>query len=337
MKILLIGGPGNISRGTVDALLARGDEAFILARQIGEKSARYPDVQFIEGDRNDVDAMRHALELSGAEHVLDTVCFEPKQAEQLYEALKGRIRQLIVYSTVDVCGYPLSRLPMGERDPAVPATPGYAQNKVLMERALMDRYEQEGFPVCIGRPSLSIGPDFCPMMFVDWGFQAVPRIRAGMPLLIPGDGNGLMHVGWGYDVGRMTASMLGDEKTAGKTYTLSAPEAILRDDYVSLFEQVIGKKADRVHVPADYLAAFPGVAEIGSIPHLYRYDMAFSMIAFRTDFPDYQWRPLRDGVEEFIRENDRRKRFPTPAQGTLEDRIIRTWRGWEEVTGRFIR
>lgn len=325
MNFLIIGGPGNISRGTVDSLLARGDVPFILTRNTQKKAECHPGVKFIEGDRNDVDALRRALDESGAVHVLDTICFDRDQAEKLYKTLRGRIRQLIVFSTVDVSGYPLSRLPMSERDPTVPATPGYAHNKVEMERFLLDRHRQDGFPVCIGRPSLSIGPDFCPMMFFDWGFQAVSRIRAGLPLLVPGDGNGLMHVGWGYDVGRMTARMMGDERTAGKVYTLSAPEPIRRDDYITLFELVIGRKADRVHVSADYLAAFPGVAKEGTIPHLYRYDMAFSMDAFRQDFQDYHWMPLIEGVREFINENDRRDRFPHPSGETLEDVIIKQW------------
>ena len=326
MNMLLIGGPGTISRGTVDALLARGDDVFILARHIAGKAAAYPDVHFIEGDRNDTVALTRALRASHAEHVLDTVCFTPEQARQLHAVLRGNIRQLIVLSTVDVCGYPRSRLPMGELDPARPATPGYAQDKVDIERFLLERFAQEGFPVCIGRPSLSIGPDFCPMLFGDWGFHAIPRIRAGLPLLVPGDGNGLMHVGWSRDVGRMAARMLGDEGTAGKVYTLSAPGPIRRDDYISLFEAAVGKRTERVHVPSDFIAAFPGVAETGTIPHLYRYDMAFSMEAFRRDFPDYVWHPLQEGVEEFVRENDRRDRFADPLTETLEDRIIQGWR-----------
>ena len=59
------------------------------------------------------------------------------------------------------------------------------------------------------RNGLSIGPGFCPMMFFDWGFKVIPKMKANMPILVPGDGNGLMHVGWGYDVGRMAGRIIG--------------------------------------------------------------------------------------------------------------------------------
>ena len=324
-KVFIIGGPGNISRGTIDYLLERNYEVAVFTRGIDKKKSQYADVRFYEGDRDDKDNLSKCFNDFGAELVIDTICFTPEQAEKVYEVVKNNIKQLIFISTVDVYGYPLSRIPFREIDPYRPAQGSYAQNKYKIELFYWDKYWKEGFPVTIGRPSLSIGPDFCPMMFWDWGFKAVPRMKENMPILVPGDGLGLMHVGWGYDVGRMVGRMAGDAKAIGKDYTLSYKDFITRDDYISLFAHYLGSSSERVYIPQQYIERFNGVEEIPKIYHLYRTNMAFCLDSFQKDFPDYEWMPLEKGVQEFIEVNYRRNAFPDPHEECIEDMIIKEW------------
>ena len=48
------------------------------------------------------------------------------------------------------------------------------------------------------------------LSFFAWGgMQAqVPRMRAGMPVLVPGDGNSILHTSCAHDVGRMIARVV---------------------------------------------------------------------------------------------------------------------------------
>lgn len=331
-RIFIIGGPGNISHGTMDYLLERNHAITVFTRNVEKKRLSYPDVCFAEGDRRNPAALKKAFDDSRAEIVMDTVCFEPSDAASLHDIMIGRIRHLLFISTVDSYGYPLSRLPFREQDAFRPASGAYAQKKLAIEFYYRERHRTEGFPVTIGRPSLSIGPDFCPMMFLDWGFQAVSRMRAGKPLLVPGDGNGLMHVGWGYDVGRMAGHILGDAKAIGHEYTLSAEDCITRDDYITLFADCLGVYPELVHVPQTLIEQYDGVSDMPKIPHLYRFNMAFSLENFKKDFPDYVWLPLLDGVREFIEVNTARGTFPSADAEALDDRIINEWKrrlaGW---------
>lgn len=325
-KVFIIGGPGNISRGTLDSLLEHDDEMAIFTRSAAEKRSAHPEVVFYEGDRRDADALRRAFDDFRPDLLMDTICFEPDEARTLYEIALGRIRHLLFISTVDVYGYPLSRLPFREGDEFRPAIGEYAQKKRAIERFYEEKWQEEGFPITIGRPSLSISPDFCPMMFWDWGLRTVPKMKANLPILVPGDGSGLMHVGWGYDVGRMAGRILGEEKAFGKGYTLSAETCLSRDEYISLYTESLGVNPERVYIPPDDIERFHGVADIPKIAHLYRVDMAFSLETFQRDFPDYRWLPLRRGVEEFIEVNERRGAFPSPDVEIIEDRIIRAWK-----------
>jgi hypothetical protein len=135
-----------------------------------------------------------------------------------------------------------------------------------------------------------------------------------------------MHVGWGYDVGRMAGRIIGDAKTFGKSYTLSAENCLTRDGYISLFTDYLGVNPERVYIPPEYIERFPGVEQIARIPHLYRINMAFSLENFKQDFPDYQWLPLSRGVKEFIEVNEQTGVFQSSEVEILEDRIIRNWK-----------
>jgi len=331
-KVFLVGGPGTISRGTLDYLVERGYRLAVYTRNAAEKRQIHPEVVFYEGDRKNTETLRRAFDDFDADLVIDTICFEPEEAQSLYEIMHGRIRHLLFISTVDVYGYPLSRIPFREQDEFRPALGDYAQKKRAIELFYEDKWQKEGFPITIGRPSLSIGPDFCPMMFWDWGLRTVPKMKANRPILVPGDGNGLMHVGWSYDVGRMAGRIIGDDKSIGKEYTLSAENCLTRDEYISLYTETLGVNPERVYIPQEYIERYPGVEQVGTIYHLYRVNMAFSLEAFKQDFPDYRWLPLRQGVEEFIEVNERRGAFPSPDVENIEDRIIRNWkerlRGW---------
>ncbi|WP_165452760.1 NAD-dependent epimerase/dehydratase family protein [Paenibacillus thalictri] len=331
-KVFLIGGPGNISRGTIDYLLERNSDIAVFTRNTAEKHVRQPNIHYYEGSRNDADSLGRALRDFGAQLVIDTICFTLREAEQLYEITRGRIAHLLFISTVDIYGYPLSRLPYRESDDRRPPHGEYANNKWQVEQFYMDKYTTEVFPVTIGRPSLSIGPHFCPMLFRDWGKFAVPRMKANRPILVPGDGNGLMHVGWGYDVGRMAGRIIGDRAAIGKDYTLSTPQCIARDDYISLFTRELKVDPERVYIPSHYIETFAGVNALSPIPHLYRHHMAFSLDKFKHDFPDYEWLPLLHGVKEFIVENEARSAFPDLQIEIIEDRIIAEWKkrlaGW---------
>lgn len=107
--------------------------------------------------------------------------------------------------------------------------------------------------------------------------------------------SGLMHVGWGYDVGRMTGRIFGEEKTLGKGYTLSAENCLSRDEYFSLYTDVLGVNPQRVYIPPDDIERFPGVADIPKIAHLYRVDIAFLLEAFQRDFSRLSLAPPAPG------------------------------------------
>jgi nucleoside-diphosphate-sugar epimerase len=179
------------------------------------------------------------------------------------------------------------------------------------------------------RPAYSFGPSFCLNVFSRQGGPLmVSRIRAGLPLIVPGDGTTLFHAGSARNTGNMIAEMTGAGAAIGKTYTLSHQHVITHEEYYRMFGRALGIEPTIVHIPSDLLIPM----ELKVIPdnllsELTRFDLFFSPERLLADFPafSYEW-SLDDAVEDYIRYHDTRLDWPV-AGPTYEDRIATAWDG----------
>ena len=102
MKILVIGGTGNISRWFTHSLAESGADLTLYNR--GTSTLSFPGkVRCIKGDRTDRPLFRRQMEEAGVfDCIIDMVGFEPEDARQAVEVFQGRTAQFIFCSTVDV-------------------------------------------------------------------------------------------------------------------------------------------------------------------------------------------------------------------------------------------
>ena len=145
-------------------------------------------VKFYTGDRNRPADLKAAIEDFRPDTVVDFVCFDPLQADQLSDLVPDKLQHYVFVSTVDVYGYPLSRIPMRENDTLTQTQAPYGANKRSCEELLVGKQETAGLPLTIVRPTYSFGVQSGMLSFFTWDgmkFQ-VPRIRAGLPVLVPG-------------------------------------------------------------------------------------------------------------------------------------------------------
>ena len=145
--------------------------------------------------------------------------------------------------------------------------------------------------------------------------------------MVPGDGTTLLHVSHAYNTGRMIAQMAGKDFTVGKSYNCAHNTVMTHDDYINLMARAAGKKAHIVHIPTDLLASAGGDFVRNSLHlALTRYNLAFSIDAFNTDFPDFEWKlGLDEGMQRYIEYNDRKGTFDNTPSEIPEDRIIKAW------------
>src|SRR5690349_836590 len=116
MKILVLGGTGQISTSVTDLLVRRGHEVAHLNRGRMEAHGRAPGgVRTIRGDRKQFQDFEVAMQRGEDwDCVIDMICFLPDEAESLVRAFRGKTSQVILTSTVDVYARPQASYPIAE-------------------------------------------------------------------------------------------------------------------------------------------------------------------------------------------------------------------------------
>jgi nucleoside-diphosphate-sugar epimerase len=330
-RVMVIGGPGNISTASIHDLLERGETVGVFSRAAGlAKKAVDPRIQQMPGDRDDLHALQEAVEMFHPDIVIDFVCYQPTQAQAAAQILKGKLAQFIFVSTVDVYGYPLARLPQREDDAWNAPNCEYASNKRTCEEIFQNTPQ---LPLTIVRPAYSFGPPFV-LTFNSRseGRYMVTRLRNKVPVLVPGDGTTLMHVSSAWNTGRMIARVVGERAALGCDYTVGHPTFITQNDYVQLFAQAVGEKPVMVHIPSELILSCPGTED--SLLHvLTRFNVAFSTERFADHYPDFQWDcSLEQAANAYVAFHDRAGSIPSPDETILDDQIIQAW---NESTGDF--
>src|SRR5688500_5446001 len=106
MRVLVIGGSGNISREIVRALLERGHEVTIFNR--GRHRDPQPEgARVVQGDRKEREAFEAAVRELAPEAAIDMISYSPEDAASAVRALEGRVRHFIHCSTVMTYGPPV--------------------------------------------------------------------------------------------------------------------------------------------------------------------------------------------------------------------------------------
>ncbi|MGE5558068.1 MAG: NAD-dependent epimerase/dehydratase family protein [Bacillota bacterium] len=333
-RVLFIGGPGNISASAIGALLEIGCNVAVFTLPESAGGRLKGDVRFYTGDRNNIGGLKAALDDFKPEIILDFVCFTPQQAQQVLNLTYGKVKQFIFVSTVDVYGYPMSRLPMREDDPWMPAVTGYAEEKKKCEDLFWAKHDKERFPLTVVRPSYSLGATFVLHFTNFWGGYAIDRIREGKPVLVPGDGNTLIHASSAVNTGRMIARTVGTAASIGKSYTCGHDHILTHDGYIKTIGRAAGREPVIAHVPMELLFSLE-LEEMKSWPlwTLNRFNLAYSIEEFRRDFPDFRWEAtLEDGVRAFIEREEKKGGLSKAGAEIIDDKIIKAW---EECKGRF--
>lgn len=326
-KVLFIGGPANISSHTAKALLEKGFEVGIYTRSLSRDDYLLKDkVRVYLGDRMDGAAFKAALSDFKPEAVIDFCCFSPAQLKPVIKALPENLEQYIFISTVDVYGYPLSRVPMPEDAPKNAPNCRYAADKRACETLLRQSALSE--ITTIVRPAYSMGPRFVlTALSRSGGISLIPKLRAGLPLISPDEGRGLLHAGTAWDAGRMVAEMTLVKKSYGQDYTVAAEQATTYDDYISLFAAALSVTPNLVHIPTRdiYRLADYTIYEENLLYDLTSHNVAFSVDKFRRDFPAFRWEyPLSRAIPEYIAYQDKNKGFKADSSD-LEILIISRW------------
>ena len=249
LKVLFIGGTGQISLPCVIEAVAAGHTVSVLNR--GRTDAALPaSVHRIVADLDDDRAYAEA-----AAGNYDVVCqfmvFEPHRAARDIAVFTGHAGQYVLVSTASAYAKPVAQFPITEAVPLDNPFWAYSRKKAACETLYRD---QDRLPVTIVRPSHTVRTRFPTAM--SEGEAVLSRMLRGLPVIVPGDGKALWTLTRAEDFARPFIRLFGRETALGEAFHLTSDHAFPWDTIYRAVARAIGAEAHPVHVPTDNLVAF---------------------------------------------------------------------------------
>jgi nucleoside-diphosphate-sugar epimerase len=327
MRIVIVGGTGNISISIVELLLSQGHEVTCYNR--GLKGTVPPGARLITGDRKHRAEFEATMQREQFDVAIDMICFDKADAESDIRAFRG-VQQFVQCSSVMSYGKPDAWLPVTEDHPLQPDTP-YGVGKAEADHAFMAAFYSENFPVTIIKPSTTHGPIRGLVRQVSRDTQWIDRVRKGKPLVVCGDGRQMIQFLHVKDAAPGFVGVIGKSRCIGQTYNLVEDRFTYWDVFHHTAMEVIGREVDLVGVPLHDLLALD-VPNMGTCKDVYSYNNYFSSEKIMRDVPEF--RPqmtLREAMVDIIAAMDAEGRIDDSDNFAWEDQVIAAQRRVRET------
>lgn len=329
MRILVIGGTGNISSEFTEAAIARGFETILLTR--GTRSV--PDgAKAIIADASVPSELVAATGDMTFDAVIDFLCFEPGRALSAIETFVGRTGQYVFISSAAAYQKPPRSHVIDEATPLENPFWAYARDKIACERVFMDAFRDRGFPVTVVRPSHTYGKTWIPTAFVSSDFTVAARILAGKAIIVPGDGQSLWTLTHARDFAGGLLGLLGRGEALGEAFTIAGDEVRTWDAIHGIVGEALGAQPRIVHVPSEFIAAVDaamGERLLGDKA----YSAVFDCAKLRRLVPEFRTTvTLERGVRESVAW---RRADPSrmAVDGIMDARIEKILAAWKKAMG----
>ena len=237
--ILVIGGSAFTGR-VFSIQVSKNEEYELHVVNRGQLPLNIKNVKEYRSDRHSPSMVAHLLPDIKFDVLIDFCAYNPGEVSSLLEALKGRFKQYIVFSTASVYE-PYNHQVKAEADPVVTKSEGgrvsdYIYNKVLIERETVVTCKKLDVPYTIFRPTFIYGPfNYAPRE--SWFVELIAR---GHVVPIPVDATARFNLVYVFDIARALELCIGNKKAYNQVFNLSAPEEITYPFLLESFEKFNG-------------------------------------------------------------------------------------------------
>jgi len=253
MKVLYIGGTGEISYECVRASAALGQDVTVFNRGRGGEPLPKAVRQII-GELAD-DAAYAKLADEGFDVVCQFLAYELPIVRRDAEVFAGRCGQYVFISSASAYRKTPQRYVITEDVPLANPYWAYSRAKAAMESYLMDKHTAGRLAVTIVRPSHTYRAKFPGGIASgdDWAW----RILNDKPIIVQGDGTSLWTYTHSSDFAVPFANLLGKPAALGEAFHITRHmQAYTWDEIYSAMAHALGAEAGIVHVPSETLARY---------------------------------------------------------------------------------
>lgn len=255
MKLLILGGSGQLSRRVAELALTQGHEVWTLTRGL----RKLPEgVHSLVADRTDDATIRCAIEGANTRFnaCLDCTVQNPAHAAQCVEIISRYTDRFVVVSTDSVYHPAYKQVPQNESNEHYLTDGGYGATKRLMEEAFI----ASGLNYTIFRPGHIFGAGFQAGCYPENSRQAdlLPQMRAGVPLRLVGGGEFLIHPIYVDDLALAILGSIDKPAAYRQIFCIGGAEVITNAEYYRTLGKILGVDVTIETIPLEgYLEAHP--------------------------------------------------------------------------------
>lgn len=253
MKVLFIGGTGNISTEASKLAVSQGIDLYLLNR--GTSGTQIQGAKVIIGDIYNFDEVKKALEDHTWDVVVNWIAFIPGHIRSDIELFKGKTKQYIFISSASVYQKPPTYPIITESTPLYNPFWAYSRDKIDSENELMKAYQEFNFPITIVRPSHTYDKTI-PLTIGGWTeYTAIDRMKKGQKVIIQGDGTSLWTVTHSEDFAKGFNGLLGNQRAIGHSVHITSDEVLTWNQIYQAVADAVGVELNAVHITSNFISS----------------------------------------------------------------------------------
>lgn len=259
MKILFIGGNGNISWYCVQEAINHDHEVWALHRGITVKTRRafQPEVNILHVDFRNQNEVKKVLADRKFDVVVDFICYNEEQAKFDVGIFKDITNHFIFISTTSVYKRATKNLPYRENSPKCKnSIREYTNDKLKAESVFTNAWKRFGFPVTIIRPGytydtiipVSVGLN-------DW--TVCQRILENKPPIILGDGSSIFTFTHSADFAKALIPLFSNVKAIGGAFNITSDEVLNWKEATDILVDILNiRNLEYLYIPTEYVCKY---------------------------------------------------------------------------------
>lgn len=298
MKVLFIGGTGNISTSVSKLCIERGINLYLLNR--GKRKVKIPGTKSINADISDRPKLISALGKHDWDVVVDWIAFTADQVEGDIELFRGKTEQYIFISSASAYQKPPTHPIITESTPLCNPFWEYSRNKIACEERLNRAYREENFPATIVRPSFTYDT-VIPLAIGGWDeYTVIDRMKKGQKVIVHGDGTSLWTITHAEDFAKGFVGLLGNRRAIGHPFQITSDEALTWDQIYKMTAEAVGVEPQIVHIASDFICQYDK-SMIGSLLGDKSHTAIFDNTKIKSFVPDFKATiPFSEGVKRTL-------------------------------------
>ncbi|MBK8944400.1 MAG: SDR family oxidoreductase [Ignavibacteriae bacterium] len=322
MKVLFIGGTGNISTEVSKLCLEKRIDLYLLNR--GNSENKIHGAKEIICDYSNFEQSENLLKNHSWDAVVNWIAFNKNDVEKDIKLFSGKTNQYIFISSASAYQKPPASPVITESTPLKNPFWQYSRDKIECEETLMKAYRNNDFPVTIVRPShtydtvipISVGP---------WNeYTVVDRIKKRKKIIVHGDGTSLWVVTHSKDFAKGFIGLLGHQQAIGESFHITSDELLTWNQIYEAIAEAVNNEPNIIHIPSDFIGKYDEQLKCSLLGDK-SYSVIFDNTKIKKFVPDFKATiPFKIGIKETINwfEAKQERRIIKQESNNLIDKII---------------